>query len=132
MVVYSEIDLKLLQTLLLRAKVIHICIAQVVSLSEETNAIIDDVLTEVVNIRRSPADKRCIKHVVIVFAIVKADQAILDELLDIMGVWVEHLINGLAISREFPADKKQIWKHLSIEKDNGSITIIVEFNFLIF
>src|SRR5699024_10993276 len=114
----AEFDLPLLQALLDRREVVNIGVRQIVGLSEQhITTVVDDRLREVVQLLVVIPEVPPIQNMVVVSTVVEADELEAHQLLDLLGGWVDHLLDvvGPVI---LPTDKEEIRVDLNIVEDD--------------
>ena len=113
----AQVDFKLLQALLFCAEVVNIRVGEVIRLTEKTRMFVDDLLRQIVDCLNRPPDHAGIKDMVVVLAVVEANQTILCEHRNIICAGVDHAMNHrLVAALKLPVDQQQIRKHLAVKE----------------
>ena len=121
LMVNAQVNLEFLKTLLLGAEVVNISVAEVIRFAKETLLVVDDVLGKTVQLLVVETNEPCVKHMVIVLAVIKTNKPILKQGLDIRGRRINHFYDLLLFTLEFPAHDKQVRKHFTVEEYNWCI-----------
>ena len=128
----TQLDLPLLQTLLLAAEVIHIGIAQVIGLAEESiRAAVHNPLAQLIQLQVALAKIPAIHNVVVVPSAVEPDQLQVNKLFKIRWGRVDHpLTFGLA--RKLPVDQEEVRENFNVEERQPLLIIrnLIRFLFL--
>ena len=129
LMVNAEFDLPFLQALFLGAEVINVRIRDIIGLTEEAVVALgfllaaNDLLGEVVELLLRIAHQTSIENMVVVPAAVEPDETELHQLLDFLGLRVNHPYNGLVGSFNFPVHQEQVREHLHVVKDELSLVV---------
>ena len=117
LVVQTKFDLPLLEGHLGSCEVVHVGVGQVVCLDEPCrDAILDDALTQVIQLGIVEAQRTSIENMVVVLPAVEADKPHLTECLDLFGGGVNHPMYG-RITLHLPVHEEQVRKYLTVEED---------------
>ena len=127
--VNAEFDLPLLQTLFLGTEVVNVRIRDVICLTEEAVVALgfllaaDDLLGEVVELLLRITHQTSIENMVVVPAAVEPDETEFHQLLDFLGLRVNHPYNGLVGPFNFPVHQEQVREHLHVVEDELSLVV---------
>src|SRR5580765_6396307 len=117
---YTEIDLKLLQPLLLRTKVVNIRIRQIVSLTEQCAVIcllvVDNLLTQQKQFLEGVTEITSVQNMVVVSTIVEAHKFLLEQRFYVQHAWIDHADDLIRVLN-LPTHDEEIRIYLHIEED---------------
>ena len=91
--------------------------------------VIDNMARQRVQLLRIPTEHTGPKHVVVVLAVVEADQTILRQLLNIRRARVDQPIYRLVLTGKLPVDQKEIGEDFTVEKYDGCLLAIIDLRF---
>ena len=116
----AQLDLELLQALLLGTEIVNISVREVIRLAEKARMFVNDLLRQVVDCLNRPSDHTGIENMVIVLAVIEADQSILREFCNIIRTRVDESIDcGFVLVRlalELPVNQQQVREHLAVKE----------------
>ena len=125
LMVNPEFDFPFLQALLLRREVIHVCVGNIIGVSEHgVLASADNPLTQPIKTFNVIPTVSCIKNVVVIPSTVEPDQLLAEKLSNLGPGRIYHSYDSLAFSSFLPVHKQQIRKDLNI-KEYRQITRIL-------
>ena len=117
LMVNSEFDFPFLQALLLRCKVVHIGVGNIIGISEHSVlASTDDPLTQTIQGLIVVSHIPGIQYVIIIPSAVEANQLLAEKLSDLGPGRIYHSHDALAFSGFLPVHKQQIRKDLNIKE----------------
>ena len=91
--------------------------------------VIDNTVRQCVQLLRIPTKHTGPEHVVIVFAVIKTNQTILCQLLNIRRARIDQPIYRLILSSELPVDQEEIWEHFTVKKYDGCFLTVINLRF---
>ena len=117
LVVQAKLDLPLLEGHLGCCEVVHIGVGQVVCLDEpSSHAVLDDPLTQVVQLGVVEPQRTSVENMVVVFTAVESDKPHLTEGLNLLRGGVNHPMYR-RITLNLPVHEEQVREHLAVEED---------------
>ena len=127
----AQFDLELLQTLLFGREVVNIRVGQIIRLTEETGMFVDDAVRQCIELFRRPPQHTSPKHMIVVLAVIEADEPVLCQCFDFAGGRIHHAMNRLILACQFPVDEEKVRKNLTVkERDRGLQNISLALCFL--
>ena len=125
LMVQTQFDLELLQTLLFAAEVVDVRIAQVISVAEERAAVaVDDALAQVIQLFVVVTHQGRVENMIVVAPAVKTHQPIPRQLVHFLGFRINHGDHRVARSVLFPADDKQIGIDLHVVEYQFTFAVV--------
>ena len=116
----AKLNLKFLQALLFRREIVNISVGQVIRFAKETRMFVDDPIRQCINLFNRHSDHTGPKNVIIIFAVIEANQSILRQTFDFSRFRVDHAMNRVLLGK-FPIHQQQVRKHLNIKENNRRV-----------
>ena len=115
LMVDAQLDFKLLKALFFRREVVNISVGQVVRLTKEARVFVDDPVGQRIDLLHRHPDHAGPEDMVVVLAVVEADQPILCQGLDLVRRRIHHAVHRLLLGK-LPVHEQQVREHLHVEK----------------
>ena len=119
----AKFNLELLKGLFFAREVVNISVAQIVGFAEEAVlrtffVVRHDPLRQSVKCFVIVPDHPSPENVIVVPTAIKTYETVLDQILDLVRRWIDHTINAVLRSSEFPIHYEEIRKHFNVVKHN--------------
>ena len=127
--VKPKLDFPLLQALLFGAEVVHVRIRDVIRLPKEAVVAFgllltaDDLLGQIVQLLLRVAHQTGVEDMVVVPAAVEPDEAEFHQLLDLLGLRVNHPHDGLVGALDLPVHQEEVREYLHVVEHQFRIVV---------
>ena len=122
-----KLDLEFLQALFVccRSKVVNIRVGDVICLTKQIAVVvvIDDAGRQLENFHRTVTEHGCVENMVVVPAVIEADQLIAEQFFDLAWFRIYHPDTGMPRTLNFPDDQEKVREHLNVKEYNWIVLV---------